>query len=378
MQAHARAPSPWLKNPVFDLSLILLPSLVAVSVVLLFSNSLEGTHDLPLWAWLVFVLGVDVSHVYSTLFRTYFNENEFSENKVILTLIPIGVWIFGVVLYSISGMVFWRFLAYVAVFHFVRQQYGFMRLYSRFDEQARRERRLDGVMIYSATLYPLLFWHTSSSRNFHWFVDGDFFYGIPPMISVVWGWFYFLVAASYILNEAIRLRKGFSFNIPKNLVIAGTALSWYIGIVQFNGDMIFTITNVVSHGIPYMALVWLYGERQKDKVDAPLVAGRLPYRAFFSWYSLPLYVGLLLLFGYLEEGLWAGLVWRERLEAFSFFSSLPMITAKDTLTWVVPLLTLPQATHYVLDGFIWKLKDSRANWQSVLFAGTTKSRVSYH
>jgi hypothetical protein len=89
---------------------------------------------------------------------------------------------------------------------------------------------------------------------------------------------------------------------------------------------------------------------------------------FFSKISIPLFLAVLLLFGFLEEGLWAGLVWREHLEAFGVLGRLPEITAKDTLSWLVPLLTLPQATHYVLDGFIWKLKDSDANWQKVLFA----------
>ncbi len=226
-------------------------------------------------------------------------------------------------------------------------------------------------MIYASTLYPILFWHSSQSRNFHWFVDGDFIAGIPSSMTTMFGWLYCALAVTYFGNEVFKTSRGRSLNLPKNMVILGTALSWYVGIVLFNGDMIFTVTNVVAHGIPYMALVWLYGERQKERSDAPIIAGKFSYHLFFSWYSLPLYFGLLLLFGFLEEGLWAGFVWRERLEVFGFFGSLPQITAKDTLSWLVPLLTLPQATHYVLDGFIWKIKDSQANWQKVLFAGRT-------
>src|SRR5262245_58958987 len=146
--------APWLKSAGFDLSLILLPSILSVALVVLFSHSLEGTTSVPLWAWIVFVLGVDVSHVYSTLFRTYFNSNEFQENKLILTLLPIVVWLLGIILYSIDGMMFWRFLAYVAVFHFIRQQYGFLRLYSRSDNQSNSARQLDAFMIYTSTLYP--------------------------------------------------------------------------------------------------------------------------------------------------------------------------------------------------------------------------------
>ena len=362
---------PWLKSANFDLPLILLPSILSVLFAYLFADALSGKNTFPLWAWVVFVLGVDVSHVYSTLFRTYFNSDEIRENKIILTLIPIGVWLLGVALYSISGMTFWRFLSYVAVFHFIRQQYGFLRLYTRQDDQTKNERRLDAVMIYASTLYPILFWHAHQPRNFHWFVDGDFITGIPAVVASAFGWGYFALAVIYVFNELIRVRSSYPINVPKNLVVFGTALSWYFGIVQFNGDMTFTVTNVVSHGIPYMALVWLYGERQKEKSNAPLIMGRMPYRVFFSRFSVPIFFGLLFSFGFLEEGFWAGFVWREHLEVFGVFARLPEITSKDTLSWLVPLLTLPQATHYVLDGFIWKIKDSQANWQKVLFTERT-------
>ncbi len=359
--------TPWLKNASFDIAFILSPAILSVALVAIFSDSLNNTANTPLWAWLLLVLGIDVSHVYSTLYRTYLNSTEWQENKTLLTVIPIAVWCVGVLLYSVGQQVFWSVLAYVAVFHFIRQQYGFLRLYSRADSQAPWERRLDSAIIYLATLYPILYWHTHQPRNFHWFVDGDFLPGLPPALTIITAALYGVVGLAYIGNEGRRVKHGHRFNVPKNLVVTGTALSWYAGIIYFNGDMIFTITNVVSHGIPYMALVWLYGEKQQHKPQAPLIAGRFSYKLFFSKYSLPIFFASLLLLGYIEEGFWAGFVWREHLEAFGAFAHLPAITAKDTLSWLIPLLTLPQATHYVLDGFIWKLKDSEANWQKVIF-----------
>jgi hypothetical protein len=362
----------WLRSPLFDLSFILLPSFFSVLLVFLFSDHLDGGFAMPLWAWLVFILGIDVSHVYSTLFRTYFNSNELKENKALLTLIPIGVWLVGVGLYSIHSSVFWRVLAYVAVFHFIRQQYGFLRLYTRNDPQNRWDRWLSAFAIYFATLYPIIYWHSHLPRNFHWFIDGDFFVGLPAEVSKISGVLYLIVMCLYIFNEARNVHRNKSINLPKNCIVFGSALSWYAGIVYFNGDLAFTVTNVVSHGIPYIALVWLYGEKQKDRSDAPLMLGKVPYKLVFSKKSFPVFLGALLLFGYLEEGLWAGFVWREHLEAFGVMARLPEVSAKDTLAWLVPLLTLPQATHYVLDGFIWKIKDSEANWQKVLFSRTSR------
>ncbi len=368
-RSPARLTQPWLKSSSFDLVFILLPSFVSVLIAMQLSRLWPSRDSIPLWVWLVFILGIDVSHVYSTLFRTYFNSNEVQENKALLTLIPLGVWLMGVGLYWADPLFFWRALTYAAVYHFIRQQYGFLRLYTRGAPGSMIDQWLAKLTIYMATVYPILYWHTHQPRNFHWFVDGDFVVGLPLWVSWLAGWFYFALVVSYAVNEMKNLIRDRRFNLPKNVILLGTMLSWYLGIVHFNGDMIFTITNVVSHGIPYMALVWVYGDRQKDRADSPLILNRFSYRLFFSKASVPLFLGVLLLFGYLEEGLWAGFVWREHLHAFGFLSELPHVTARDTLTWLVPLLTLPQASHYVLDGFIWKLKDSEANWQKVLFSG---------
>ncbi|RYZ66118.1 MAG: hypothetical protein EOP05_19600 [Proteobacteria bacterium] len=285
-----------------------------------------------------------------------------------MTLIPIGVWLVGVGLYSISAITFWSALAYVAVFHFMRQQYGFMRLYSRNDRSDKLAQWSSTLVIYLATLYPVIYWHSHQPRNFHWFIDGDFVTGLPAWVSQVTGVIYIAAALFYFVNE---FKNAFSnrqaFNVPKNVLIVGTMASWYFGIVHFNGDMAFTVTNIVSHGIPYMALVWLYGERQTLREDSPRVFGKLNYSVFFSKLTFPLFIGVLLILAYIEEGLWAGFVWRDHLSAFGPLAALPPITAPDTLTWLIPLLTLPQATHYVLDGFIWRMKDSDANWQKVLF-----------
>jgi hypothetical protein len=74
------------------------------------------------------------------------------------------------------------------------------------------------------------------------------------------------------------------FNPGKDVVVITTAVCWYIGIVTFNSDYAFTVTNVIIHGVPYMVLVYWY--RCKEQA-------------------------------------------------------------------------VPQITHYVLDGFIWKRKSTR-------------------
>ena len=63
----------------------------------------------------------------------------------------------GVALYACGAGVFWRAIAYLAVFHFIRQQYGWVMMYrARNGERDRLGRWLDGATIYLATLYPLV------------------------------------------------------------------------------------------------------------------------------------------------------------------------------------------------------------------------------
>lgn len=359
---------PWIHSPFLDFAVLLAPSFVSAFLVLIFRDTFDHTTGVPLWAWVTFILCIDVAHVYSTVFRTYLSPVDFNEQRLLLTVIPLAAWLVGVLLYSINPMFFWRTIAYVAVFHFIRQQYGFMRLYSR-DETPEQKKFvwLDKLLIYLATLYPIIYWHTHLPRNFHWFVDGDFVVALPKVLSPVSLILYSLCTVLYAGKELYFWRKLGHGSIPKQLMIVGTALSWYVGIVALNGDMAFTITNVVSHGLPYMGLVWIYGRKQTNKnPDQPVIA-QIKVRNFFSIPFVPVFITMLLLLAFIEEGLWDGLVWRDHASFFSAFSHLPRITDQATLAWLVPLLSLPQVTHYILDGFIWRLRDKNHHWQRVIF-----------
>jgi hypothetical protein len=131
--------------------------------------------------------------------------------------------------------------------------------------------------------------------------------------------------------------------------------------------MAFTITNVVTHGIPYIALIWIYGRKQTLRGSDQTLMGKVKLRHVFSVRCLPVFIGTLLILAYLEEGLWDGLVWREHLSLFSGFAALPRMEDPATLSWLVPLLTLPQVTHYALDAFIWRMRGPKSKWQGVVF-----------
>jgi hypothetical protein len=360
------ARQPWLKDARFDLLWIISPAFLAsLLVLLLVPSSVAGTSPLPLWIWVVCILGIDVSHVYSTLYRTYFDAEERLRYSSLLFIIPLGCWGTGVLLHLVSSRLFWSVLAYLAVFHFVRQQYGFVALYSRHEGEFRMSRAIDKSAVYLATIYPLVFWHTKLPRNFDWFVPGDFVFQLPPICArlagIAWGG----ILVVYCLKEAIRSFSGAPFNLPKNLFISGTFLSWYIGIVHFNADLPFTITNVVSHGVPYIALIWLYERRKADKITSS-GASMPAYFKLFTSAALPLFFLIMFLLAYIEEALWDGLVWRDHGEIFAWAWDLPMLSDPKMLALIVPLLALPQSTHYVLDAFIWRIRKPESEVRTIL------------
>ncbi len=351
-----RVALPWVRSAGFDASLILAPGFLIAACVVGWPSAFRSAGPIGPASWLLLVVGFDVAHVYATLYRTYLDLRERAAHGALLVLVPLFCWLGATAVHALSPALFWTLLAYTAVFHFVRQQYGLMMLYSLPADRATRARRwLDGAMIAAATGYPLVYWHTHLPRSFVWFIDGDFI-PLPAAVEPAARLAYAAIAVAYLASQSYRLARGEPLNVPRQAVVLGTALSWFVGIVAYDGDLAFTATNVIAHAVPYMALVWAYGENREQLRRARL---RL-FRAALA----PVLLATLVALAYLEEGLWDGFVWREHPTLFAAFRSLPAL-AGPWLNLAVPFLILPQLTHYVLDGFIWRLRADRT-WRQTL------------
>jgi hypothetical protein len=341
--------SHWLVSPKKESILILLPLFLPVLIAYLFRDYFnEQTEVNALW-WLVLVLMIDVGHVYSTLFRFYWERSTFIKYKSLLIIIPIVCFVVGFSIHAVDSFLFWRILAYAALYHFIRQQYGFIRLYSRRQNITGLAKWIDVASIYNATIYPVLYWHLHLTKSLSWFMPHDFIAINVENIDGILLLIYLGILSIYLAKEIYFSIKDGDINLPKNGVMLGTYLSWYAGIVLFHGDLAFTLMNVVAHGIPYMGLVWLYGTKKDSSGFS------------FGWSGIAIFVSTLLLFAYLEESLWDILVWKDHPGIFPFFTLANPVTNSWMLSVVVPLLVLPQLTHYVLDGFIWRFsKDANA------------------
>lgn len=332
----------WIVSRPFDLTFFIGLPLLAALVALL----LPAHAELPVWGYVAFILLIDVAHVWSSLWRTYLDPIERRQHPLLLTLAPLGSLVGCAAVFSIAPGLFWTAMAYLAVFHFSRQELGFAMLYRKRAglPMGSLDARVERWLVYALTLGPILWWHAHLPRDFAWFMPGDFLTGLPGWALVPAGGIGAILVLSHL---ALRLRSGLS-TPGRDLRLCTTACVWFGGIVLTNGDFSFTLSNVVAHGVPYVALVAFAAQRRWALRGEG--AGR-PW--IFTLAGAPAFLLPLLALAFTEEGLWDAFVWGEHRQIFGDWGLEALSTH-----WLVPLLSVPQVTHYVLDGFIWKLDGS--------------------
>ncbi len=342
--------SAWLFSPRTDLAVFF--GAAMVSAALAAGGTTLGIDETPLWAWVLLVLCIDVAHVWSTLFRVYLDGEELRRRPRLYFAAPVACWLLGVLAYEAG--VFWRVLAYAAAWHFIRQQAGWMALYGRRAGSPRWRVRLDAAAVYAVTLGPVVWWHAHLPRRFWWFVEGDFVGGLPAWCgTVALG---VMAAAVLVWGVAWSSERHWG----KALLLFATWLAWFGGIVVAQSDFAFTVMNVVLHGVPYVVLTWTYSRgRAADGAGY----GRWAWLLRGGWLA---FASTLLVLSFFEEALWDKLVWHER---GALFGGGGLELGGVVLALVVPLLALPQATHYVLDAFVWRGRENprlglRLGWGS--------------
>ncbi len=334
---------PYLRSPAFDLGWFVLPGLLAALVGLAIGVlDPRPPADDSLLLWISGVLLVDVAHVYASLYRSYLDPVARRIHRKRLIAAPLLCAWLGFLLHLESPLLFWGALAYLAIFHFIKQHLGFALLYARAGRETALDRRLINLSLWTGTLAPVLWWHANLPTSFAWFMPGDLLTGLPPIVGDLAVWSQLPVLLLFLARRITLALRGRA-NLMVPLLVLVPAACWNVGIVLFDDDRIFTVTNVFLHGVPYMALVWLAGGRDT-------LAARLPRAGALT--LLAAFYGLLLLLAVTEEALWDRLIWHDHPALFgpSGGELHPILTAA-----VVALLACPQATHYLLDRWIWRV-----------------------
>lgn len=358
----------WLFSKTIDLLVLYLPVWVCWLVLFMLPD-VWLQADIPLWVWVVFVLGIDVGHVWSTLFRTYLDREEFQYHRRLLLWAPVVSFVVVAFLAWYSTFWFWRLLAYIAVFHFIKQQYGFLALYkTKTGDWTTTKWLSDKWVLYLATLYPVVYWHLNDAVIFNWFVTDDFVsirQWLPgsnaqwTRLFQVCNGCYGVLLVAWLLEECWRAER---WQWGKILWMGTTALNWYGGIVYFNSDLVFTISNVVAHGVPYVALL-VYYQHRKQQLRT--------HQTSSPWHWLRVILPTILLLAWLEEYCWDRWLYNERADFFGILGSYSTALLEQPFyqALAIGFLTVPQLTHYIIDGFIWRSNDQNPYVRTIFRRG---------
>jgi hypothetical protein len=186
-----------------------------------------GKTALPFWHYLVLVVLVDVAHVWGTLFRTYLDTEARNNRWNLFMYSPPIIWALSFASHAYSASLFWTIIAYVAIYHFVSQNYGLLALYkARCRERGWLDYKMDYYTLLVGALGPVMLWHASPTRRFDWFNAGEaFMFRIPhawqPVVLVA----YLGVGALWLARQYYKVVTGQEEVNEGKLLIMG--LSWF-------------------------------------------------------------------------------------------------------------------------------------------------------
>lgn len=340
----------WIKSARFDWWWFIAPQLLPALAIFFLPQAFlknQETEIFPM-SWVLIVLCVDVTHVYAIVYKTYFKQEAWKTLGFKMKIFPFVVWLGGIFIYSISSYLFWSLLAYFAVYHFIRQQYGFFRMYTRVQEEVPWKRYMLNSTIYASTVIPVLIWHCRGQQNFNWMQKGDFKYWNLPQLEPILTVLLIIILCIYLYLEYEENKKELGWNWGRILLTLSTAFAWYVSILVINNDFTFSLVNVLGHGIPYFALVWISEKKNAQNENEPVL------KLIYGKLGILLFGVIIFCMAYLEEGFWDTFVWREHQETFGWMYFTENIDDNQILAFIVPLLIMPQVVHYILDAYIWK------------------------
>lgn len=301
---------------------------------------------------IVWIIVLDWAHIFAQWHRIYCNP---LETKMLKWIYPISFFLLvpclTVVLHYSGRIPVETFLIYFVVYHFIKQNYGYIRVYSKTDGPKQKyEMWLETLLIYLSMALPVLYWHLSFPYDLFTWVKffpkwGPINLFLTPLLIL-----YILCWVSYLVMEVRRSLRNNQINIPKNLSILSAAVGWGAITLLSESPMLVYFTVVLAHDLSYTTFVWFIGRR-----DQKMISGKIPWR---SWSSVPGFFMYLLAIVVVSQFV---LLLHHRFAGSSYpnlvFGNY-MEAVKVGNKWMTDLgfaiFFATQAHHYFIDRYLWK------------------------
>lgn len=346
----------YLKSFKYDLIFFFSPFIFTIifTIVLkiFFPEFLVIKND-PLWLF-IFTIIFDVSHVWWSLYRVYFNSLEFVAHKRLYTITPIIVFIvvFWIMLYENTWTLLFWIIGFLAVYHFIKQQVWFILLYANKEKNRNYiDSIFDKIIWFTITGFPMIYWFSNiNTRNYIWFFSWEFV-SLPSYLFPTLWIIFFMIIISYFIYEIIRNYFWKKSNLLKYAYIFITFFIWFNWIVWNNSLLIFAFGNMLLHWLNYLGIVYL-STQNKLKIwnykTNNFINKILSYP--FFWF-----LSIILIIAIIEEYFWDQFFRHERNDFWwSVFYNFSDNLNIFIISWIIAILSVPQLTHYFLDWYIWR------------------------
>jgi tetratricopeptide (TPR) repeat protein len=330
--------SPWIYRPWIDL----LVGCGAWSAPLLLLAFYAGATYSRAWAVAFYFLALlcNYPHFMATVYRAYHTRTEFEKYRIFTVHIALLLALAGVIAHVWYPLLPWIFTLYIcwSPWHYTGQNFGLLMMFARRSGLApsSAERNAIHLSFIASFLLLMLSFHTGSS--------GDALIlslGLPARVTLpargVLALF-FVVASGWALVSMARRSSLRAILAP--LTLAATQFLWFLlpAIIElFSGHEVPQTRYssgilAVLHSAQYLWITSYYQEREARERGDP--------RWRFSRYLLTLVAGGIALF---IPGPWIA----SRIFHADFAASFLTFTAFVNIH------------HFILDGALWKLRDSR-------------------
>ncbi|WP_374075802.1 hypothetical protein [Bdellovibrio bacteriovorus] len=262
----------------------------------------------------------DSGHVYTTLWRTYFNADERRRSKMYLyapLFFFLLFWAWGY--FQVPGLA--AFIIYATIFHNVRQFFGILKWYQRLNNQYHSW--VDKFLYFNCFM-PLLIAHFRTGPLWNYdYSDQDLFRypnaDIYNALLVV----YLVGIMSWLVCEIVSLKKHKEWNRFLSIAFPTVLYGICFLLGRTASEIVFPL--VVAHGVSYFGLMSLALSRTQKR---------------FKNLQIGMTVVLLtaLVFGSLE----------------GIFEDHYLDLSSAVLSPLVAVYLTPLFCHYYFDAFLWK------------------------
>lgn len=318
----------YIVSPLFDWIFLIGSPLIAIAVVL---GAVQLLPKAQVEAYVLTYMAL--GHHVPTFLRAYGDPSEYDTNRFKLITIPAVVVPILFLIYLIDSRLFMLIFIWDQ-YHFVRQHYGFMRLYdAKVGNIPTGRYNLDQLLSFSGFICIIAY------SDFYSYVYTGTFYDLglvlPPWIGTVLRQGSLSVTAIlgilYVLDIQRRWAQGERITVLKLAIFANTYGVWYYAYVVLSDPLLSYSISSFFHCLQYDAFAWYYNQKKARTLDR--TKGNLIFRYLHGSRMWPLYV--LVIFGY------------------GFLSGTAGGVAPGLIYFVNRTTGV---LHYYFDSFIWRVR----------------------